>query len=197
MDGKRRFTERVEINGQECEFLVNPSSLTLEFQDKLWELYRESLSIEGSVQEQVCYDEESFGEALFCDDYHVVVMALEGEPMGLIMGTNDVGRMRDAYINPSFMLKAFPGDAEQGRVMYLTNLLVSPRLRHLGFIRPFIDVCVRALKDDRYLLGFDVCDERLFMVDFLEAALREAGYPVKRELLGRQHYYVLRPVREG
>ncbi len=191
---KRRFVEKLEINGQECEFLVNPDALPEDFIQALWELYSESLSIEESVQEQVCYTPESFRASLFDDDYHVVVMVIDGEPMGLIMGTNDVLRMRDAYVNPGFLISRLPREAEEGRIMYLTNLLLSPHLRHLGFVRPFIEVCVRALKEERYFLGFDVCDSRRFMADFLPEALKEAGYPVERELLGRQHYFLLKPV---
>jgi hypothetical protein len=86
---------------------------------------------------------------------------------------------------------------EERRILYNTNLLVSPRLRHLGFIRPFVDICIRGAAEDGYYLAFDVSESREFLVDFLFRASYDYGYPVEKELLGRQHYYIFKPLIAG
>ena len=194
---RRRYVETVEANGEVCEFHVNPADYSAPMLDKLWELYEESLSINESVQAQVCYTRDTFMAALCDPDYHNIVMLVDGEPMGLTMATDDVDKMRDAYINPEFMRARFPEETERHDILYVTCSFLSPRLRNLGLIQLFVDVCVRPLAEDGYHVAFDVCEGREFMVEFFTKALDRAGYPVETELLGRQQYYICKPLNAG
>jgi hypothetical protein len=194
---RRRYVETVEANGEVCEFHVNPADYSASLLEKLWELYEESLSINESVQEQVCYTRDTFWAALRDPDYHNVVMIIDGEPMGLTMATDNVDKMRDAYINPKFMRARFPDETERSGILYVTNSFLSPRLRNLGLIQLFVDVVIRPVAEDGYHVAFDVCERREFMVEFFTKALDRAGYPVETELLGRQQYYIFKPLNAG
>lgn len=191
---RRRYVETVETNGEVCEFHVNLQDYSASLLDKLWGLYEESMSINESVQEQVSYTRDTFVAALHDIDYHTIVMTVDGEPMGLAMATDNVEKMRDAYINPKFMRARFPEETERCGILYITNSFLSPRLRNLGLARLFLDVCVRPVTEDGYHLAFDVCEGREFLVDFFTKLLDEAGHPVETELLGRQQYYIFKPL---
>lgn len=164
--------------------------------EPLWQLYDESLHMEEAVQEQSCYDRASFDDALVSSDYNKTILTVNGEPVGLLMGTNNMEKAKAAYINPAFLRKRFPREIEDGRFWYITCLFVSPRLRNFGFVRQMVIASIEAIRERDYVLALDVTDTRSFVPQILEKLAAEERLPIEKQLLGTQSYYAFKCVSD-
>ena len=186
-----------EQEGQTCEVYYGLRVVPGEWIEILWDTYDEGLHIEEAIQEQSCYTRESFTSALRDPDYNKIVMVLNGEASGLLMGTNNLDKAKVAYINPRFVLKRFQQEVKDGRFWYLTCMFVSKELRHLGFARLIVRAAVDAIWEKKYTLALDVSESREFLPDILVEMSKELGFPIEKQLLGSQSYYAFRPLSDS
>ncbi len=158
----------------------------------LWDLYQESLHIIDAIQDQCCYTEDSFCQALVDKDYNKVLMVVDDHPVALLLGTNNLEKAKVAYINPDFIRSRFPREVEEGRFWYITCLFVSPQLRSLGLVRQLVLSAIDAIWEKDYVLAMDVTDQRLFIPEILVRLAQETSFPVVKEKLGSQEYFAFR-----
>ncbi len=182
-----------EHDGQVCSIYYGITRFPEEWKEKLWGIYNESLHIEDAVQDQSCYTHETFSDALDDSGYKTILMVVDGEPSGLIMGTNDLDKAGVAHINPKYIRDRLPREVEEGRLWYLTAICVSPNRRHLGFYNEMMLAAINAIREKRYVIAGDVCDGRYFIPDVFMKLAAENGYPLEKRSLGSQSYYALVP----
>jgi hypothetical protein len=157
--------------------------------EPLWEIYDESLHMSESIQEQSCYNHNSFISALIDPEYIKGLLVVDDEPVGLMMGALTLEKATVAYINPAFVRQQFPKEIEEGRFCYITTFFISSRLRNLGFVKLMCGALFTAIHDKNLLLGGDLTDTRLYLADFVEKISEEVGFPIKKRLLGTQSYF--------
>ncbi len=160
----------------------------------LWDLYQESLHITDAIQDQCCYTEETFYQALVDEDYNKVLMVTNDQPVALLLGTNNLEKAKVAYINPDFIRSKFPQEVAEGRFWYITCLFVSPHLRSLGLVRQMVLSAIDAIWEKDYVLAMDVTDQRLFIPEILVKLAQETSFPIVKEKLGSQEYFAFRKV---
>jgi ornithine decarboxylase len=182
-----------EHEGQVCSIYYGITKFPKEWREKLWGIYNESLHVEDAVQDQSCYTHETFSDALDDSGYKKILMVVDGEPSGLIMGTNDLDKASVAYINPKYIRDRLPREVEEGRLWYVTAICVSPNSRHLGFYNQMMLAAINAIREKRYVIAGDVCDGRYFIPDVFMKLAAENGYPLEKRSLGSQSYYALVP----
>lgn len=157
--------------------------------EALWELYDEGLHINESVQDQACYDHDSFISSLTDPDYIKGLLVVDGEPVSLMSGALTLEKAAVAYINPEFIRQKYPKEVEEGRFCYITSFFISPRLRNLGFVKLMCAALFTGIHEKNLVLGADFSGSRLFLSDFVENVSGEVGMPLKKHLLGTQSYY--------
>jgi ornithine decarboxylase len=157
--------------------------------EPLWKIYNESLHSDEAIQEQSCYDHDSFISALTDPEYIKGLLVVDDEPVGLMMGALTLEKAAVAYINPAYIRKQFPKEVEEGRFCYITTFFISSRLRNLGFVKLMCGALFTAVHDKNLLLGGDVTDNRLYIPDLIEKISEEIGFPIKKRLLGTQTYF--------
>ena len=155
----------------------------------LWELYEESLTIDESIQEQRCFDRDSFIAALRDDEYVKGLLAVDDMPVAFIMGTNNLEKARVCYINPDFVRNRFPEAANEGRFFYMPCVFTSSKLRNAGFVRQMVTALVDAIQEKNWVLSLDTSDTRVFLADVLVKIGNEVGVPIEKHLMGRQSYF--------
>lgn len=101
---------------------------------RLWHVYREAFRTAAieSVQDQMCYTEASFSEALADPDYVKFVAYRSDEAIGLGLVTNDLEKARVAYVNPGYLAAKFPDEHREKRLHYFTAIAVLPELQGVG-----------------------------------------------------------------
>ena len=182
-----------EHDGQICDIYFGLRRVPDEWIDTLWNLYDESLHIEDAIQDQSCYTRETFISALKDADYSKLLMVIDEEPTGLLMGTNNLEKAKVAYINPDFIRSHFSKEVEAGRFWYTTCLFISPRVRNVGFVNQMVRAFIDSVwSDNNGVVALDVSDSRQFIPDFIIKLLDDAGSPVEKVFLGSQSYYALR-----
>jgi hypothetical protein len=186
-DEEKRYV--VEHEGQTAKVYFGIRKAPQRWIGPLWDLYRESLRIEEAIQEQLCFTQDEFNAALVDPDYVKAVMLLDDEPAAFIMGTNNLEKATDGYINPAFIRKRFPEETKEGRFYYMPCVFTSPRLRHIGFLRQMVVALVDAIREKRWVLSLDVSDSRLFLPDVLVNIGAEEGLTIDKHLLGTQSYF--------
>lgn len=186
-----------EENGQSCYVYFNLRTVPVEWMEELWSLYEESLRIEDAIQQQSCYTHETFLDALSDNDYGKTVLVIDDVPSGLLLATDDLEKASVTYINPDFIRRRYPAEVEDKRFWYITSVFISPQVRNFGFVRLLGKASVLAIEEREYLIGCDLSDNRLFLLDMLINIARDEGSPFESELLGTQSYYVLKKPMEG
>lgn len=156
--------------------------------EPLWEIYQESLQHDVSIQEQSCYDHDSFIAALIDPDYNKCIMVVDDRPVTMLLLTNILEKAAIAYINPQFLRNRFPQEVEEGLFYYITALCTSRHLRNFGFVNTMLSTLFETVAERRWALGGDVCDHSAFLPEFIERISAEAGFPLKTHLLGTQKY---------
>lgn len=178
--------------GQSCDVYFELLKVPDEWVETLWELYDESLHMEDAVQEQSCYTRDTFFTAMSDPDYSKTVLTIDGIPSGLVLATNNLEKASVTYINPAYIRRRFPVEVEENRFWYITSIFVSPEVRNLGFIKLLGRAPIVAARERDYVIGCDLSDGRLFLLDTLVNIAREVDLFLEKELLGTQSYYILR-----
>jgi hypothetical protein len=163
----------------------------------LWEMYETGLNIEDAIQEQRVYTLQQFFEALIDPEYKKsLILINDRQPMGLMLGTTNLEKMRVNYVNPNFLLKRFPEITARNRLFYVTMIVFSPELRSMGFFDWFLSLILWTIEGFCDIFVSDVTDTRNVLMDIIENRAEKIGLPNKpAEVLGTQTYYAL--IREG
>ncbi|MDI6873058.1 MAG: GNAT family N-acetyltransferase [Actinomycetota bacterium] len=179
--------------GGEITTLLYRDDLPAEWEGYLWEKYRESFGFLDTYQDQVCYDRESFLEALRDPRYLKFVVLEDGAPRGLALATNDLERASVAYINPEYIRKRFPRQVEEGRFYYVTTIYVDPAVQGMGLVKSMLRSMLSYMREGNRIAGFDFCQSKEFLAGLIEDLSRdpEVNIPVRARRLDAQIYYVL------
>lgn len=157
----------------------------------LWELYETSMDIKEAVQDQRVYSLQQFFEAMIDPDYIKYPILMDGEPVGLVMGTTDPEKMRVNYVNPDFIRARYPDALAKKRVVYGMVTYFSPKIRSFGFYGWLVRAILESYAEICDVYVTDVADSRLSLKAILEQAVEESGIPFKTEVLGTQTYFAL------
>jgi hypothetical protein len=113
---------------------VSVSTVAPERSDLLWGLYRATFgpSVTQCVQEQLCYTEATFRQALGDEDIVKFVVEDGGAPIGLALATFNLEKARIAYVNPRRLELAYPD--RTGRILYFTCLAIHPSHQNGSFV---------------------------------------------------------------
>jgi hypothetical protein len=180
------------IDGHLAEVYPNVVVLPDEWWEPLWELYDRSLKINDAIQEQRCYDRQSFFEAIIDPEYIKVVSVLDKEPVGLMLGTCNLVKAGVAYINPEYLKEKYPEAVSRGRLLYMTCGYFSPDIRSIGFLKMTISLIAQTISKYCDVFAGDVSDPRFFLKDAIRYGAEQAGVSVQREdVLGQQTYFAL------
>ncbi len=159
----------------------------------LWEKYMESFRDLDTYQDQVCYDRETFLEALRDPEY-LKFVALEGEiPRGLALATNSLEKASVAYINPAYIRRRYPRQVEEGRFYYVTAIYVDPAVQGMGLVKSLLRSMLSFMKEGERVAGFDFCQSKEFLAGLIENLSRdpEVDIPVRAMRMDAQVYYFL------
>lgn len=87
----------------------------------MWEIYQEDLKDPSlCVQEQRCYSEKTFSEALLDEEYHKFILKEKEKVIGFGLMTDNLEKARITYMHPSRFEKMYP--EYKGRIYYFTFL---------------------------------------------------------------------------
>jgi hypothetical protein len=186
-DEEKRYVR--EHSGQTGTVYFNIQTVPTKWLTPLWEIYHESLHMDETIQEQSCYDRDTFISTLNDADYLKEILVVDDEPMALMMGTNSIKKAAVAYVNPAFLRDHFKSEIEEGRFWYITCLFMSPRTRNLGFMRQMFVAMLDGISDRNWVLAGDFADNRLFVPEMIERISQDVGMPLKKHLLGTQSYF--------
>jgi len=186
-DEEKRYV--VEQDGEVAKVYFGIKQVPEKWISPLWELYEESFAMEESIQEQKCFDRESFAAALVDTDFVKGILAVDDVPVAFIMGITNVEKLTIGYLNPEFVRNRFPEASRESRFVYIPCLFMSPKLRNAGFVRQMVTALVDAVREKNWIISMDVCDSRWFIPEILEKISGEEGLPLEKHLLGTQSYY--------
>jgi ornithine decarboxylase len=186
-DEEKRYV--YEHEGQTGVVYFAITTIPEKWHEALWEIYDESLHMDESVQDQSCYDHDTFVSSLTDPDYRKGLLVVDGEPVALMTGATTLEKAAVAYINPEFIRQKYPREVEEGRFWYITTFFISPRLRSMGFVKLMCAALFTGIHERKLVLGGDFTDSRTFLADFVENVSEEVGMPIKKHLLGTQSYY--------
>lgn len=169
--------------------------------ESLWRIYTEAFgaSTSRSVQDQICYDERSFEEALTDDFYLKFYVSIDGTPSGFVLATNDLERAAVAYINPDFFRAREPDACREGRLYYFTAIAIDPKhQKDKGLFFLLIEDITKFIDGVGGIVAFDSSDETgTFIPDMIEratlAAQAKNGLRTNRssyETVGGQRYFI-------
>ena len=186
----RKFV--LNIDGHLYELYPDLEAIPNEWWLTLWEMYEASLNIEDAIQEQRVYTLQQFFEAMIDRHYMKSLVLQDGRPMGLMLGTTDLEKMRVNGINPDALRRRFPEATARNRLFYLMVIYFSPELRSLGFLDWYISLVLWKIESLCDVYISDVPDSRYFLINFVGSHAKEAGLPVgPAEIVGTQSYYAL------
>jgi hypothetical protein len=178
-------------NGQLCEIYYDLRIVPEEWHFPLWDIYDEVMEID-TIQEQRCYTQQTFIEALLDPAYLKIILLVGRVPMGLALGTNDLEKARVAYINPDYLRKRYPEAASNGKLFYLTCGCFAPETQHQGVLPYFLMASARSIYVYYDMLVADVSPSTYYMKDAIVYFVNLAGATVgKEEILGQQTYFAL------
>ncbi|OFW61440.1 MAG: hypothetical protein A2W01_09670 [Candidatus Solincola sediminis] len=184
------------FDGEVYEIYLALESIPNKWWLTLWEMYQTSLNIEGAIQEQRVFTLQSFFEAMCDHDYKKWLVLQNGHPMGLMLGTSNIEKMRINGINADALRMRFPEAAARTRLFYLMVIYFSPELRSLGFFRWFASLVAPSIATFFDVYISDVCDTRNFIMDLNAEAFGELGERLgPKQIFATQSYYGF--IREG
>lgn len=172
---------------------IYQDDLPREWEELLWQKYVESFGALDNYQEQMCYDRESFLEALRDGDYLKFVV-LDGDgPRGLALAVNDMAKAAVAYINADFLRRRYTREVAEGRFYYVTAIFIDPRSQGMGRVKSLLRAMLSFMKEGRRVAGFDFSEAKEFLAGVIEDLSRdgEVGIPVRARRLDAQVYYSL------
>lgn len=165
----------------------------------LWDGYCEAhaVSEELCIQEQRCFTEETFAAAMADPEYVKFVLFVDGAPVGMIGGTNNLEKARVAYVNPKRLVAAHPPAAE-GRLWYMPLLFVRDAWQGSGATRPMFAAMTRFFLEQGAAFASDFAFDK--HPDFLELIAKTVGPAVadatsgtsvlRHQVLGGQTYVI-------
>jgi hypothetical protein len=166
----------------------------------LWGVYTASFGDAGEqcIQEQLCYTPETFDAAMRDPAYLKFVVSDAGEPVGLLVCTNDLEKARVAYVNPRRLLRDYPEYA--GRIYYYTIIAVRPDRQGMRYAGMLVEGVAVVMDREGALSAFDFSTEKNphlpdLIVRATEAAQRRRGLSTtsaKFTPLGGQQYGVIK-----
>ncbi len=167
--------------------------LPRDWEEPLWRKYEESFGALDNYQDQMCYDRESFLEALRDRDYLKFVVQEEGRPRGLALAVNDMEKAAVAYINAEFLRRRYPSEVEEGRFYYVTAIFIDPQSQGMGQVKSLLRAMLAFMKEGRRVAGFDFSEAKEFLAGVIENLSRdeEVNIPVRARRLDAQVYYSL------
>jgi ornithine decarboxylase len=186
-DEEKRFV--FEQDGETATLYFYLKTTPERWWEPLWEMYQESLRHDESIQDQSCYDHNSFVYALNDPEYNKCIMVIGDKPVVMLLLTNNLDKAAAAYISPKFLRDEFPQAVEQGLFWYITALFTTRHLRNFGFVNLMLSTLFETVAERNWTLGGDVCDKSAFLPQFIERISEEAGFPLKTRLLGTQTYW--------
>lgn len=144
----------------------------------LWEGYLEAhaVSEEICIQEQRCFTEESFIAAMQDPEYVKFVLFVDGVPVGMIGGTNNLEKARVAYVNPKRLIAAHPLAAE-GKLWYMPLLFVRDAWQGSGATRPMFAAMTRFFLERGAAFASDFAYDK--HPDFLDLIAKTVGPAVE------------------
>ena len=176
-------------DGELCEIYYDLREVPQEWHFPLWEIYNEVMDID-TIQDQRCYSQQTFMEALLDPDYLKVVLILGRSPAGLGLGTNNLEKARIAYINPDFLKRRYPEYARKDKIFYLTCGCFGSEAQHRGVLPYFMLAAAQSIYVYYDVAVADVSPSTSFMKDAMKYYLNLIGAPiVKEEILGQQTYF--------
>lgn len=180
-----------DIDGHRYEVYPELSKVPNRCRLTLWEMYETALDMKEAVQEQRVYTLQQFFEAMIDPEHVKILPLMDGRPIGLMLGTHSLEKMRVNYVNPDFLCGQFPEAAAAGRLFYLTVAYFSPEIRGMGFFKWFVPLVLLTLADLCDVYVSDVSDAREALKDYVFSCAAEMGAPFRPEVVGTQDYYAL------
>ncbi|MEW6554241.1 MAG: hypothetical protein AB1384_08150 [Actinomycetota bacterium] len=174
-----------------CEIYYDLREVPEAWHFPLWEIYDRTMDLD-TIQDQRCYDQQSFIEALIDPDYLKIVMLVDRAPVGLTLGTFNLEKARVAYINPEYLRKRYPEAVRDGKLFYLTSGCFAEEVQHTGILPYYIAASIRSIYENSDIFVADVSDATYYMKDAIIYFLRLSGVVVSgEEILGQQTYFAL------
>lgn len=101
---------------------------------RMYEIYQLSFQSadDFAAQDQACYDEVTFNQALLDSEYVKFIVYLEEKIFGFFLLTNNLTKARIAYCNDRFLKRKFPKFTSEGRVYYVTSICILPEMQSKG-----------------------------------------------------------------
>lgn len=193
MNGTGRERKTRKLEEKEIITVLYRDDLPAAWEEYLWEKYRESFGALDTYQDQMCYNRDTFLEALRDRDYLKFVVCEGGQPRGLALATNDMGKAGVAYINPSFLQRRYSRELEEGRFYYVTTIYIDPGSQGMGLVKSLLRSMLSYMREGNRMAGFDFCESKEFLAGVIENLSRdpEVNIPVRSRRLDAQVYYVL------
>lgn len=170
----------------------------------LWAVYATAFANAETecIQQQLCYTQESFDEALRDPAYRKFVVTDGTDVVGFILCTNDLEKARVAYVNPVRLQTQFPEYA--GRIWYFTAFAIRPDLQGRRYAPPLMAAATAFMDAERALVAFDFSTEKnAKLPDLLtwgmQSAQTKLGLRTKKSTympLGGQMYGVIKMTEE-
>lgn len=187
------MTQRTKEAKQTVDARLYIDDLPVYWEERLWNTYEESFAYLDTYQEQKCYDRSTFVAALRDPDYLKFVISEGDYPIGLAMATNDMAKVKVAYINTEFLRKRYPEEIREGRFFYVTSIFIDPNGRGIGHVKSLLHAMLSYMKAGRRVAGFDFCESKEFLAKLIEDLSRDyaVNIPVNSIRMDAQAYYVL------
>jgi hypothetical protein len=157
---------------------------------KLWEMYVTSFNIQDSILEQRVYSLEQFLEALIDPDYKKILVLQNEDPVGLMLGTHNLEKLRVNCINPDFLRRKYPEEAARNSIYYVTVIFFAPEIRSFGFFSWFLSLTLRLVASWCDVFVSDVCAPRLSLRNIIIDLAQELDLAEgPGEIIGTQTFF--------
>lgn len=163
------------------------------WEDRLWVMYVQSFGSLDTFQDQMCYDPETFRDALRDPDYVKFVICEDERPRGMALATNDMIKAEVAYINGDYLRRRYPRETEEQRFYYVTSIFIDLQCRGMGYVKSLLYAMLLFMREGGRLAGFDFCESKEFLAGVIRDLSRDraVNIPVNPQRLDAQVYYVL------
>ena len=167
--------------------------LPRDWEEFLWDKYRESFAGLDTYQDQMCYDRAAFLGTLRDPDYIKFVICEEDRPRGMALVTNNMEKAGVAYINTGYLRRRYPREIGDGRFFYVTSIFIDPTCRGMGYVKSLLYAMLSFMKEGGRVAGFDFCESKEFLARLIQDLSRDhaVNIPVNSLRMDAQVYYVL------
>jgi len=157
-------------------------------QNQLWRLYNAVFSGQEkiSVQNQKCYTEETFKEALLDEEYIKFLLEIDGQIVAYMLATNNLQKASVTYMNPERYQVLFPEYAAADKIYYFTSLGVHPEQQKQKLFYQIISAGFRKIAELKGMYAFDFSQESV--ANLAEMFIRVANRLHQEGLLPEMKY---------